>query len=207
MRGEEGAKAAAGTTAGPLADADDGALLSASARRDGQAFARLVARHYDIVHRVTWRITSGHAETEDIVQDAFLRLWNNPLQVREAAALRAWLIRVASNLAIDRARRKTPVDIENVPEPEADTPSALEQTIAAGSANEIDRAIATLPERQRLALVLVHFEGQSNIEAAAAMEVTIEAIESLLARARRALKERLKHRWQDILEDLGRLGR
>src|SRR5438045_475557 len=113
MRGEEGAKAAAGTTAGSLADADDAALLGASGRRDGAAFARLVARHYDIVHRVTWRITLGHADTEDIVQDAFLRLWNNPAQVREAGALRAWLIRVASNLAIDRARRKTPVGIDD----------------------------------------------------------------------------------------------
>src|SRR6266496_2616727 len=161
MRGEEGAKAAAGTTAGPLADADDGALLSASARRDGAAFARLVARHYDIVHRVTWRITSGHADTEDIVQDAFLKLWNNPLQVRDSGALRSWLIRVASNLAIDRARRKTPLDIDSLPEPEVDAPTALERTIAEGSANQIDRAIASLPDRQRLALVLVHFEGQS----------------------------------------------
>jgi RNA polymerase sigma-70 factor (ECF subfamily) len=207
MRGEEGAKASAGTAAGSLANADDEALLGASARRDSSAFARLLARHYDIVHRVTWRITSGHADTEDIVQDAFLRLWNNPLQVREAGALRAWLIRVASNLAIDRARRKAAVDIEEIPEPEADTPSALDRTIAAGSVNEVDRAIAALPERQRLALALVHFEGQSNIEAAAAMEVSVEAIESLLARARRSLKERLKDRWQGIIEDLGRLGR
>jgi RNA polymerase sigma-70 factor (ECF subfamily) len=207
MPGEEGLKAAAGTKAGTLADADDEALLGASARRDGAAFARLVARHYDIVHRVTWRITSGHADTEDIVQDAFLRLWNNPLQVREAAALRAWLIRVASNLAIDRARRKPTVDIESVPEPETETPSVLEQAIAAGSANEVNRAIASLPERQRLALALVHFEGQSNIEAAAALDVSVEAVESLLARARRTLKERLKDRWQDMIEDLGKIRR
>ena len=206
MRGEEGAKAAAGTS-DLLADADDGALLSAAARRNRAAFARLVARHYDMVHRVTWRITSGHTDTEDIVQDAFLKLWNNPLQVRDSGALRSWLIRVASNLAIDRARRKSPLDIDSLPEPDDDAPSALERTIAQGSANQVDRAIASLPDRQRLALVLVHFEGQSNIQAAAAMEVSVEAIESLLGRARRALKERLKDHWREILEDFGKLGR
>jgi RNA polymerase sigma-70 factor (ECF subfamily) len=160
-----------------------------------------------MVHRVTWRITSGHADTEDIVQDAFLKLWNNPLQVRDSGALRSWLIRVASNLAIDRARRKSPLDIDSLPEPDDDAPSALERTIAEGSANQVDRAIASLPDRQRLALVLVHFEGQSNIQAAAAMEVSVEAIESLLGRARRALKERLKDHWREILEDFGKLGR
>jgi RNA polymerase sigma-70 factor, ECF subfamily len=207
MHGEEGPEVAAARKAGAVADADDGALLAASARRDGAAFARLVQRHYDIVHRVTWRITSGHADTEDIVQDAFLRLWNNPLQVREAAALRAWLIRVASNLAIDRARRKSALGIDSVPEVEDETPGILEQTIASDSANEVDRAIASLPERQRLALTLVHFEGQSNIEAASAMELSVEAVESLLARARRALKERLRDRWHDLVEDLGKLSR
>jgi RNA polymerase sigma-70 factor (ECF subfamily) len=207
MRGEDGAKAAAETNGGALADADDAALLRAAAGGSAAAFSRLVARHYDIVHRVTWRITSGHADTEDIVQDAFVRLWNNPAQVREAAALRAWLIRVASNLAIDRARRKPWVDLDSIAEPEAGTPDALEHTMALSSASEIDRAIAALPERQRLALVLVHFEGQSNIDAARAMEVSVEAVESLLARARRTLKERLKDRGQGILEDLSRLGK
>ena len=203
MRGEEGSKAAA-VTAGSRLEADDGALLQAASRGDASSFARLVERHYDIVHRVTWRITSGHPDLEDIVQDAFLRLWKNPLQVREPGALRAWLLRVASNLAIDRARRRPTVDIDEIPEPAAAGAGALERAIASNAATEVERAIARLPERQRLALTLIHFEGQGNIEAAATMEISVEALESLLARARRTLKASFRDRWQGIVEDLSR---
>jgi RNA polymerase sigma-70 factor (ECF subfamily) len=205
MRGEEVARA--GEKAELLAGLDDRALLAAAARRDGRAFAELVGRHYDLVHRVMWRMTSGSADTEDIVQDAFLKLWSDPAQVREGAALRSWLIRVASNAAIDRGRKKVPIPLDGLPEPASGAPDALETAMAEGSANEVDSAVAALPERQRLALALVHFEGQSNIDAAAAMDVSIEALESLLARARRGLKQKLAGRWQDILDDLGRLSR
>src|SRR6185436_4991284 len=201
MRGEEGSKAAA-VTAGSGLEADDGALLQAASRGDASSFARIVERHYDIVHRVTWRITSGHPDLEDIVQDAFLRLWKDPLQVREPGALRAWLLRVASNLAIDRSRRRPTVDIDEIPEPAAAGPGALERAIASNAATEVERAIARLPDRQRLALTLVHFEGQGNIEAAATMEISVEALESLLARARRTLKASFRDRWQGIVEDL-----
>jgi RNA polymerase sigma-70 factor, ECF subfamily len=205
MRGEEFARS--GEKAALLAGLDDRALLAAAARRDGRAFAELVGRHYDLVHRVIWRMTSGGADTEDIVQDAFLKLWNDPAQVREGAALRSWLVRVASNSAIDRARKKASVPLDGLPEPASEVPDALEAAMAEGAADEVDRAVASLPERQRLALALVHFEGESNIEAAAAMDVTVEALESLLARARRGLKQKLAGRWEDILDDLRRLSR
>ena len=70
-----------------------------------------------------------------------------------------------------------------------------------------DAMIAALPERQRLALSLVYFEGLSNIEAAAVMEVSIEAVESLLARARRSLKESLSAEWRDLIGGLAETGR
>lgn len=185
--------------------AADVALLAATADGDRKAFEAIVERHHGVVYRVAWRMTAGHADTEDIVQETFLRLWNNPVQVRHGVALRAWLIRVATNLAIDRTRRKPTTDIDAIPEPEDDAPDALDQVIGQGSVNEVDAAIAGLPDRQRLALVLVHFENMSNIEAARAMDVSVEAIESLLARARRALKAALSGRWRDLLADLGQL--
>lgn len=183
----------------------DATLLAAAAKGDRKAFAEIVERHHGLVYRVAWRMTAGHADTEDIVQETFLKLWNSPAQVRHGVALRAWLIRVATNLAIDRMRRKPMTDIEAIPEPEDDEPDALDKVIGAGSVNEVDAAIAGLPDRQRLALVLVHFENLSNIEAARAMEVSVEAVESLLARARRSLKIALSGRWRDLLADLGQL--
>lgn len=194
------------TTETDLSDDPDSTLLAEATAGDEKAFARLVERHYDIVYRVVWRVTSGHADTQDIVQEAFLKLWNNPGQVRQGLALRGWLMRVATNLAIDRARRKQASNIDEQPEIAASGPDALDQVLGGQSAHDVNSALARLPERQRLSLSLVYFENMSNIEAAKAMEISVEAIESLLARGRRALKADLKDRWRDLLADIGELG-
>ena len=183
----------------------DSVLLAAAAAGEEKAFAGLVERHYDVIYRVVWRVTSGHADTEDIVQEAFLKLWKNPSQVRQGVALRGWLMRVATNLAIDRARRKQASNIDDQPEIASSEPDALDQVLGDRSANEINSALARLPERQRLALSLVYFENMSNIEAAEAMAISVEAVESLLARGRRALKADLKERWRDLLADIGEM--
>jgi RNA polymerase sigma-70 factor (ECF subfamily) len=203
-RKRPGDVSAANTETEPSGDPDS-RLLAAAASGDQKAFSGLIDRHYDIVYRVVWRVMSGHADSEDIVQEAFLRLWGNPRQVRRGPALRGWLIRVATNLAIDRARRKQAASIDQEPEIAATGPDALDQVLGEKSANEINSALARLPERQRLALSLVYFENMSNIDAAAAMAISVEAIESLLARGRRALKAELKDRWRDLLADIGEM--
>jgi RNA polymerase sigma-70 factor (ECF subfamily) len=199
-----GDMSARNTETDPSADPDS-ALLAAAAAGDEKAFAGLVERHYDIVYRVVWRVTSGHADTEDMVQEAFLKLWNNPLQVRHGGALRGWLMRVGTNLAIDRARRKQASNLDDQPEIAASGPDALDQVLGDQSADDINSALARLPERQRLALSLVYFENMSNIEAAETLEISVEAVESLLARGRRALKADLKDRWRDLLADIGEM--
>ena len=181
----------------------DAGLLAAAARGDQQAFAILVRRHFPAVYRVSWRMTKGAADTEDIVQEAFLKLWRNPAQVRDAQALRGWLMRVASNAVVDGARRVKPQGLDSMPEPVDPSPEAGEQIDRAKAAEEIHRAVSDLPDRQRLALAMVHFEGMSNIEAAAAMEVSVDALESLLARARRGLKQSLAVNWRGLLGSLG----
>jgi RNA polymerase sigma-70 factor, ECF subfamily len=178
-------------------------LLLASARRDAGSFAELVSRYYKPVYRMVWRMMNGNAETEDVAQEAFVKLWQNPAQVREAKALKGWLMRVASNLAIDRMRRKVHADIETVPEivdPSQRTGAELDERAATG---RVDVAISQLPTRQKLAVTLVYFEGMTNISAASVMEISVDAIESLLSRGRRALKETLADDWRELLEELG----
>ena len=195
----------AGKAERPVADlqpAGDAWLLGRAAHGDAVAFGEIVSRYYKPVYRMTWRMTGGHADTEDIAQEAFLKLWRNPGQVREAGALKGWLMRVAANAAIDRGRKRVHADLETTPEvadPAALADAGIDRRAAA---REIERRIAGLPERQRLALSLVYYEGLSNIEAAAVMEASIEAVESLLARARRGLRDSLSGDWRNLLEGL-----
>lgn len=181
------------------ANADDGALLAASATGDARAFARLAGRHYDAAFRAAWRMTGGHADSEDMVQEAFLALWKNPQQVREPRALRAWILRTVTNRAIDRGRAKPMLALDDAHEPRA-APDG--ETQRGEVIRNVDAAIAALPERQRQALVLVYFEQMSNIDAAVVMEISVDALESLLARARRGLKARLSGEREALMENL-----
>ena len=186
------------------ASSDDD-LLERLVRADPAAFAQLVDLHFQPVYRVAWRLLGGRDGAEDVAQEAFLRLWQNPRQVRDAKAVKSWLMRVASNLVVDRYRRQGPQDGGELPDTADDTPGPELVLRRSQVAAAIDGAIADLPERQRLALVLSHFEGYGNPEIALALDVSVEAVESLLARARRGLKAVLADRWQELLDDLGSL--
>ena len=126
--------------------------------------------------------------------------------MREAAALKGWLMRVAANAVIDASRKPRLCALEDAPEvadPQAMPDAPLDR---AEAARLVDGRIAALPERQRLALSLVYFEGMSNVDAAAVMEVSVDALESLLARARRSLKESLSGEWRDLIGGLAETG-
>jgi len=184
----------------------DAGLLEAAAKGSEAAFAEIVTRHFQPVYRLAWRITGVAADAEDVAQEVFVRLWRNPLQVREAGALRGWLMRVASNAAIDRCRRPRLDALEDAPEigdPAARPDAPLDRAQASWL---VDASIAALPERQRQAVALVYFEGMSNIAAAEAMKLSVEAVESLLARARRSLRDSLSGEWRALLDGLSEWG-
>ncbi len=182
--------------------ATDAALLEASVRRNQQAFSVLVSRYYKDVYRVTWRLIGGHVEADDVTQETFMKLWANPGQVREALALKGWLLRVAANGVMDRYRQR-PMDqieaAENIPDGAIPASTYVDQDFVSKT---MDHAIATLPDRQKLALTLVHFEQMTNITAAATMAISVDALESLLARARRSLKEKLAPQGKILLAAL-----
>jgi RNA polymerase sigma-70 factor, ECF subfamily len=181
---------------------NDADLLRAAARRDAKAFGQLVSKYHALVYRVVWRLTNGSIEAEDIAQEAFLKLWNNPAQVRDAAALKGWLMRVAHNLAMDWFRRKPDRDIEAADEVSDDRPNAEDRMTKTWVAKRIDLAVSGLPERQKQALILAHFEQLPQADAASIMELSVDAFESLLARARRALKDQLTADKQELLSAL-----
>jgi RNA polymerase sigma-70 factor, ECF subfamily len=192
----------AGSRGADAVGSSDADLLAAAARGDSRAYGELVQRYFRPVHGMVWRMMKASAEAEDVTQEAFIKLWRNPRQVREPKALKGWLMRVASNGAIDRMRRQ-PLAVAELPKELPDpAPNAARHADGKEARTRIDGAINALPERQRLALSLVYFEGLGNIEAAEAMEVSVDALESLLARGKRGLKDGLAEEWRMLLEEV-----
>ncbi len=183
----------------------DEALIARAGRGDRLAAGELVVRHTDRIFAASYRMLGDRAAAEDVTQESFLRLWRNAGRWRaDGARIETWLYRVAMNLCIDSLRKRrreapeaaAPERID--PGPRADDILATEER-----RSTVEAAIAALPERQRMAITLCHYEELSNIEAAEILGVSVEAVESLLARARRALKTRLLARRAELMEGTG----
>lgn len=181
---------------------DEGALVARVAAGEAQAFRALVGRHLPTVLAIARRMLRDDAEAEDVAQETLLRLWRNAagLELGEAG-VRPWLRRVAANLCIDRVRAQRNTSLGDALPEEVEPAGQMTRLAERELGKRVDAALKALPERQRLALTLFHYEGMSQIEVGNVMGISDEAVESLLARARRALKASLKEEWRGLLPD------
>ncbi|MDR3526244.1 MAG: RNA polymerase sigma factor [Rhizomicrobium sp.] len=161
---------------------------------DRAAAQALMARHLPAMLAVARRMLSGQAEAEDCVQEAFLKVWTHAARWQPGKAkFETWLYRVVLNQCYDRLRKKVPEPLEaaaDVPDGSEAADHGLE---VADLVHEVDAALKTLPERQRAAVLLCHFQEHGNNEAAEMLGISVEALESLLARGRRTLRLKLSH--------------
>lgn len=173
-----------------MAEADpDESLLARVAEGDPAAVRALVARKLPRLMSLGQRMLGEAAEAEDMAQEAFLRVWKQaPRWKPGAARFDTWLHRVALNLCYDRLRKRREVLTDEPPETVDPAPSAERGLEAKDTAVRVSAALKALPDRQREAIVLCHYQDLGNIEAAAVMGVSVEALESLLGRGRRALR-------------------
>jgi RNA polymerase sigma-70 factor (ECF subfamily) len=182
----------------PLEDEakDDAELMRRIAAGDQRAFQKLMHRHLARTVRLAARMLGdGGAAAEDVAQEAFIRVWKHAQDwedpERAGARFTTWLYKIVLNLSIDEKRKRRFTAIEDIAEP-ADNADNAEAALARRQQSErVRAALETLPERQRAAFVLCFYEEQSNKDAAEILGVSVKALESLLVRSRRALRDEL----------------
>lgn len=175
-------------------DKDDQELLALIQDGSHQAFAELVERHTARFYRLAYRYVQNRETAEDLVQDAFLGLWENPASWRpdRNSKFTTWFYRVVVNLCLDWQKKKRPMPLdEDLPLVDEREP-VDEAMIRIQEQRLLEKEIAALPERQRTALNLCFDEGLTNQEAAESMGVNLKALQSLIMRAKTTLKERMK---------------
>lgn len=170
--------------------ATDAALLAAYAAGDAAAARTLVETHSPQALALALRMLGSQAEAEEVAQEAMLRLWKIAPKWRAGEArISTWLYRVTANLCTDRLRRVRPGPIPEGYDAADDRPAPVAHIMAASREAALEMALQSLPDRQRLAIVLRHLEERANPEIAQIMGLTVEAVESLQARGRRKLAQ------------------
>lgn len=176
----------------------DETLVAAVAHGEERALELLIRRHGGWAARFAERLTGNAAMADEVVQNGFLKIWQKAGTWEGRSRFSTWFYRVLHNLAIDqlRAQRNDHDELDESLHDERAGPQRLAERDQRDA--RVRAALATLPERQRLALVLSHYEGCSQAEAAAILGIGEGALESLLSRARATLRNALSDERGDI---------
>jgi RNA polymerase sigma-70 factor (ECF subfamily) len=171
--------------------------MASIATGDRDAFKAFLSRHLSAVIVYARRYLASHADAEDIAQETFIRVWQKAATWQpQGYSPRSWMYRIAYHLCIDEIRRRPTNEVLNddgVYNPVDPESSSPEKTIEnASDLNQLTHWLTLLPERQHTALSLCALQGLSNKEAATAMEISVDALESLLSRGRRQLRNHLQ---------------
>lgn len=178
----------------------DHALMARIGQGDHQAFRELVERHQHAVVGTVAKMLGNNQDAEDISQQVFLRIWRNARNYRPDAKFTTYLFTIARNLVFNETRRKSRKKEVSSEEREENSNQLIEDSpdhrpdaelLQTELQQAVDRAIAALPEAQRMAVVLRRYEQLSYEEIAEILKLSVSAIKSLLFRARTTLRESL----------------
>lgn len=174
----------------------DAALMLSVKKGDLRAFEELMGRHQKTVFNLAYRYVGNAAEAEDLAQEVFLKIYQARFQYKPVAKFKTWMYRIAVNTCLNAIRQKRPTGAL----PEEDL---LHGHPSAGPVHQVNKkeleaavrlAMQTLPENQRMAVILTQFEDQSYDQAAEAIGVSVSAVKSLIVRAKENLAQQLG-RW------------
>jgi len=174
---------------GPVkADAGDDELATAAARGDQGALDTLLRRHASMIHAVCRRVLTNADDALDAAQNAMVAIARHIDTFDRRARFSTWCYRIATNAALDEARRRSrrPAPVEIVPEPRTDA-VYVDETVA--DRIDVDAALARLSPDQRAAVALRDLLGLDYAEIAAVLEIPPGTVRSRIARGRAALAE------------------
>jgi RNA polymerase sigma-70 factor, ECF subfamily len=174
-------------------EATDEQLMQAVAGGDLEAFNELVLRYQSLAWRTAYRFLGDAMESEDIAQEAFLKILEAASRYRPTATFRTYFYRTLTHLCIDRTRKRQLTSGNDIPEVADPSLGPTESLIEEERRAEIRQALDTLSPNQRAAMILRHYEGLSYAEIARILGVTPKAVEGLIRRAAASLQGRLSH--------------
>lgn len=170
---------------------------------DQGAFQKLVNKNLPKIVALAQRMLGDHAEAQDLAQEVLIRFWKGLDQYDpEQGQLSTWLYKITANRCLDQLRKRKMDQIDEHFE-QAIPPAQDSDLYKKQLGKTIESKLHSLPERQKLALILFHYQGHTMKEVALIMETTPEAVESLLGRARRTLKTTLSPIWQEFIKQEG----
>ena len=189
------------------ANDEDVAWMARIARGDDDAFRLLVEKHQKAVIGTVAKMTNGSADSEDIAQQVFLRIWKSAKRYQPTAKFTTFLFTITRNLVFNETAKKSRRKESSIEEQEeewhrsvasSDESSQPDQKLAQSEMKQVvENAIARLPEKQRLAVILRRYEQMPYEEMATVLELSVPAVKSQLFRARNSLREMLA----DYLKD------
>ncbi|HEX8735498.1 MAG TPA: sigma-70 family RNA polymerase sigma factor [Pyrinomonadaceae bacterium] len=184
----------------------DHALIEATKQGDETAFAEIVSRYRNPITNYLYRLLNDYEEAVDLAQETFVRVYFAAERYHTGYAFSTYLYRIATNLAISemrRRKRRKLLSLTGLFQPEGDETTqfdvADENPLPDANLLEdeqkqvIARAIAAMPEKYRLPIVLRDIEGKSYEEVAEILNLGLGTTKSRISRARGLLKEKLKH--------------
>ncbi len=180
-------------------DAEDVRLMRLVARGDTAAFEELIQRHQALVIGTVARMLGSNSEVEDIAQQVFIRVWKSAGRYVPRAKFTTWMLKITRNLVFNELRRskrrahvpiQTDPDAEEIPLKDEAAQSPDVSLLETELQQAIDKAIAELPETQRMAVILRRYQDLSYEQIADILGLSVPAVKSVLFRARTELRAR-----------------
>ncbi|MGB3478139.1 MAG: RNA polymerase sigma factor [bacterium] len=177
-------------------DSNDNYLIKQAAEGNENAFQELIIRYQQAVFSTIHRYIGNYDNVEDLAQEIFIKVWRNAGKFRGKSKFSTWLYRIVVNhcLNYNSKHKVNPISLDELVK-QGHTPKSLSVQVdweKKQKIEQVQKAIKELPDRQRIALVLAHYEQKSHKEIAQIMQISLSSVHSLIFRARCTLKKKLK---------------